>query len=961
MAPVQDPIKNFLSGPSKTVIDRILTPEEMKNRDKELQAINERHIKMQKIFTYLRGKEQFKENEIAAFNKIKEGIKVNEKAIDAALKELNETIKNTKERFKADINTYSEVVDFIKKNKDNFKEDKEYEISVNRAREITKHIKTYKEDIESLTKHYEETKDTYEKTKEELKRIQVTIYGKGEDNKTKPLTEKEIGLPEEKDVTVKEDPLSELRAIEKNIDLVVYKKGQLQREADAFKTMKTPPLDKVDSVSKKLEELAKEFSLLMEKEIQSIKKAIPIMEKQRLGLEDRRPTLEKDPMKLKTLESNIKSLSFQEKFLKERIDYIEKNDLKNLDRYMDERSKSKAGPQVKTAAGAEDMGEGGLPSIEDKEQPMQKVGPKSMPEYKKVELQTQVPEPKVKDWDIVEFLFGKEKARASDEIAKLQKGIGDIADVEVLKEIVNEINRKQNELERRGKFLDLKVKIGDKTVAVKDAGKDFRDLLEKYQRAVNDPLIKRNNLIPRIEKARSRLKAVNHYVDETTGKFREFNKEEKDMFVRLFYKQLFWDLMGYWKRQVGKSVLFGGREMAPFSRVFDTFKNVAGVKSNPVISAQLNNIANEFRAKDTTYTKSRFTELKEAIKDLEKGMGLATKGSAKYNEYESEKADKEKEIEHLQHLKKQKDILMRKMMDTADSGFLVSVLSAINKKIGTDNAKEKEMIESKKKELDNKKGDTISEIQPEPIEKGKAPTRPEMKMKTPKLDMETLKGRISENLSYDQINKIHTVLSTYKNTQTKEAIPQSALEKAKETMLTSLDKIFKENNMEKTFEQYKSTISEKPEAFKEIMDDLFTTEKDITDSISKVVEDIPDPDKAIKSLEKATVQISKAPEGEDRERLVGQLVDKIEELFESAEQAHTFNKVKEMIQKDPTLFITQLKKRLEKVEEVVKKEAYWHDKNFNPKILYGKKMQNVISTLLKENQYEDETTQSTNT
>lgn len=971
IAVVQDPVKNFLSGPSKTVIDRALTPEEMENRNKELEAIRIYYNKIQNIIAqlrkdkklqeyelrdiaYLLGKQELAKGEIKNFEEIKEAIIKFQEAIPELLKNLNSTLENTKKTFKVDTDTYTKAVEFIKGNKDNIKSDSEYEKYIDKARKITEKINDYKKHLDKLTKNVAETSTLYENNKKYVKQIEDEFKYLG------------VKIPEDTKETVQESTMVEVRDIQKDIDLLLYKKNKLQREFDGLKTMKTPPSDKLQAVNGQIEELKREFSDLMSKKMEALKKVIPVLEKQRQELEAKKPSVQKDPTKapelkakeLKVLDTKIKSIESNEAQIKVHIEYINRRGLTDLDKYLEE--KAKGSPQLKLAAGADDMGDSKLPSIEDEAMPMQKVGPKEMPEYKKVELQTQMPEPKVKDWDVVQYLFGQEKARASEDIAKLQKGIGDIANVEILKQIVNEINRKQNDIENRGEFLNLKVKIGKKTVAVKDAGKEFKDLLEDYQKAVNDPLIKRNNLIPRIEKARSRLKAVANYVDEKTGNFREFNKEEKEMFVRLFYKQLFWDLMGYWKTKVGKSALFGGREMAPFSRVFDTFKNIAGVKSNPVISGQLNNIANEFKAKDSTYTRSRFTELKNEIKDLDNGMKLVTEGSDKYNEYAKEKDDKQQELKHLDHLKKQKDILMRKMMDTADTAFLVSVLSAINKKIDTDNAREREMIENKKKELEEKKGDTyeiITEIQPEPIEKGKAPTRPEMKLKAPKLDMETLKGRMSENLSYKQLNKIHEVMSAYKKTKTKEAVPQSTIEKAKNSMLVSLSKIFEENGMEKTFEQYKDSISNKPEDFQDIMDDLVTTEKDITDSISKVVEDIPNPDKAVKSLDKALVQISRAPEGsEARDKLVEQLVDKIEELFESSEQSYTFKKVKEMIQEDPTLFITQMKKRLQKMEELSKKEAYWHDKNFNPKILYGKRMQSVIAALLEGYLYEDETT-----
>jgi hypothetical protein len=381
-----------------------------------------------------------------------------------------------------------------------------------------------------------------------------------------------------------------------------------------------------------------------------------------------------------------------------------------------------------------------------------------LPEYKRTERKLKAPEPKVKEWDVVQHLFGKDIARAKDLREQIEKG--SMVTGDAYKEIVKEFLRKQKEIPQKQKFLDLEVKIGDEKVPVKNAGEMFRDLLDEYQEKINKLIQKRTNLQERAVEARNKLKTLSHYVDPETGEFKGFSEEDKKNIANIYLKQLFWELQKYWMTQVGRHNVFGGREYAPYAQIFETFKNVVGAKSNPREMEKIQQIKSQipelmrinkdisqyakaegpnFMKKFTQVYRDRLREKKRLFKDI-----FAIKSDESLDEKE-----KQSKIEDLQKgyvsddkyfrealgapykdlrqlvlkrdtIQKQKaglDSLFEKMLSTADEAMLIRALEAISQKIGKDDAEEKAFIEEQKKKLNKEISETSKMVEEVQMEK----------------------------------------------------------------------------------------------------------------------------------------------------------------------------------------------------------------------------------------------------
>jgi len=92
------------------------------------------------------------------------------------------------------------------------------------------------------------------------------------------------------------------------------------------------------------------------------------------------------------------------------------------------------------------------------------------------------------------------------------------------------------------------------------------------------------------------------FVDKSEGKDPELKKEltrrETQSIADQFYRGLYWYLQDYWASPIGKESVFGGRDSAEFSHLYDTMKAVVGVRSNPTIQKVImagNNARKELR------------------------------------------------------------------------------------------------------------------------------------------------------------------------------------------------------------------------------------------------------------------------------------------------------------------------------------------------------------------------------
>lgn len=370
------------------------------------------------------------------------------------------------------------------------------------------------------------------------------------------------------------------------------------------------------------------------------------------------------------------------------------------------------------------------------------------PPYKKDRMKTKAPEPKIRDIDVAEHLLGEDvkQLKALKEVSESGELL---AHPDIFKKMMQEVHKKGQEVLRKSKIRNLEVRIGNENVPVSEAGERFGNLLEKYQDRINYLKKQRQIYQDIAEKAHMSLQEMKSYVNPRTGEFKGFPEEYKQNIVRNFHKQLFWDLQKYWMTTVGRNNVFGGREYAPYMQIFETFKNLfeKGVKSDPMIMEKIRGIDSEVRdLKDvekeiSKYRKNKnlepkfLEEFEESYKrrmidkrELERKLGRIRETR---HLSESEKKEKTSEllqgfksddkyfreefgstykelrnlIEKRNRMQKKKkkgkslDALFEQMLDVADKGLLLKVLTAVEKRIQEDDAEEKEYIQKMKAEI----------------------------------------------------------------------------------------------------------------------------------------------------------------------------------------------------------------------------------------------------------------------
>jgi len=364
------------------------------------------------------------------------------------------------------------------------------------------------------------------------------------------------------------------------------------------------------------------------------------------------------------------------------------------------------------------------------------------PEYKRIEKKLKTPEPKIKDWEVVQHMLGEEAQKLRD----IKEETDDkyvLSNPEVFKEMILKANKQLKNVLRKKKISEIEIPIGNKKVPVNEASDNFRELLEKYQGELNKLRSRRRNYQNIAMKSKDTLRDIKRFIDPKTGEFKGFSEEHKETFKNIFYKQLFWDLQRYWMTTVGRHNVFGGREYAPYMQVYDTFKNLVGVRTNPNILEKIRLIDREIKDLqdiNKDIAKYRKTEGKDFLEKFENSYKerLLEKrdleqqlGRIRDSRYLSEAEKKEKTSELLEKLKsddkyfreefgaphkdlraliekrntiqkKKKhgvDELFKMMLDVADKALMTSVLNALKKKIKEDTSEEEAYIEKMREEV----------------------------------------------------------------------------------------------------------------------------------------------------------------------------------------------------------------------------------------------------------------------
>ena len=236
-----------------------------------------------------------------------------------------------------------------------------------------------------------------------------------------------------------------------------------------------------------------------------------------------------------------------------------------------------------------------------------------------------LPKISVNDWDIIESLYGKKKSEYDDIIHGNQMILNSNEDKAKVKALMEEAARKGSEKSRMEALKDARVNIDGRDIRISEAGSVFNRELSKYLSRKNALLIKRKDIYDRLMKYQYAVDTGEKFVsdagewesDATGKKYKkhkmdtELTRRETQSIADQFYRGLFWYLQDYWGTGVGSGSVFGGRDSAEFSHLYDTMKAIADLRSNPTIQKVImagNNARKELR------------EVKEAISRTRAGM-----------------------------------------------------------------------------------------------------------------------------------------------------------------------------------------------------------------------------------------------------------------------------------------------------------------------------------------------------
>ena len=197
-----------------------------------------------------------------------------------------------------------------------------------------------------------------------------------------------------------------------------------------------------------------------------------------------------------------------------------------------------------------------------------------------------IPATGIKDWIIIQTLFGQKQSEYKDLVKKGQLAI-DSGNKETLRKLMGEVNTRVQELVRMKALADAKVEIGGKKIRVSDVGDVFNRELSQYLTNKNELLLKQAQVNKDITRYKHQIDFAKEFVGtDATGKAemkKELTDREMQSIIDQLYRGLFWYLQDYWSTNVGREAVFGAREAPEFSELYDTFKAFSGVRSNPTI------------------------------------------------------------------------------------------------------------------------------------------------------------------------------------------------------------------------------------------------------------------------------------------------------------------------------------------------------------------------------------------
>ena len=318
-----------------------------------------------------------------------------------------------------------------------------------------------------------------------------------------------------------------------------------------------------------------------------------------------------------------------------------------------------------------------------------------------------IPEQKVMDWDIIEALYENDarSMRYKDMFKKGTLVLDDPKAGERIREVTKDVKQLSSRLDNLGKLKNLTVTINDKPIKVSEVGKEFNKLFDEYTRKKNELSMRQNNLLMKKADLKFQLTELLNLIgldpkkvmsdasdevqlmkkkqpekpidmaavldsviqSEKTPEFDGFTEKEVESIEDQFYRDMFWTLMKRWGDKIGENVVFGKKTKPEFSMIYDTFKNLTGVKSNSILSGII---------RSASEARRMIKDLKRKLSDMERAYRGTNHDVTKTSEYK----DTLNRVEHLNKLIAQKKVMYKIIDSQVDADGKIKVLEKIKEK-----------------------------------------------------------------------------------------------------------------------------------------------------------------------------------------------------------------------------------------------------------------------------------------
>ena len=251
--------------------------------------------------------------------------------------------------------------------------------------------------------------------------------------------------------------------------------------------------------------------------------------------------------------------------------------------------------------------------------------------------------PKPKNWEFVEHFFDD----AKKQLAYLEsvKKKGKDWDSTISEHYLKWIAELEKVIPAIDAYKNQIIKVGPEAVPLRDIVIRFEEKLMEYQELFSQALRQREDAQKRLEGLQQDVDFLNTMFDPETGEYKGLGPDEIAGLKKLFFKELYRYLDGYWSSRVGENIsVFGKRNTEWYNNVFRTFKNVADVRSNRKLMTLLNKYKEATQSefpKDASVRLNRIQALQEKLDSFARGLKDQTnlKGqaidptrSAEYNE-----------------------------------------------------------------------------------------------------------------------------------------------------------------------------------------------------------------------------------------------------------------------------------------------------------------------------------------